>query len=546
MLYKEISRVLSFYLLYLALALGVALGVSAYYEFFVAPEAHPQPHTTMAFVYSILIDLGLAGIFRLIGHSAVGRLHRREGLAIVVLIWFITAIVGGLPFYISKTFESPVDSYFEARSGLTTTGASLMLPKKYHEDSGNELPYHKNISGPYENEYIYYGTITPVRDSEGDVTIEGIEAVSKGILFWRSFMQWLGGMGVVVLFVAILPALGVGGKVLFHAEATGPFAESVTPRIKETASLLWKIYLGLTVMETSLLMITNKAITFFEAITITFSTLSTGGFCVRNDSIGSFASPSMEWIILFFMIAGATNFALYFYCLKGKFYRLKDPEFYLFIAIICGGAIFMMANLMGTEKELLTGETMAFGRWESLRYGMFQLLSAQTSTGFATANFNTWPLDCQALMIIVMFIGGMSGSTSGGMKIIRFYMVNNIIYRKVESIFKPEIVHTFKVRNTTVDDSMAMTVLSFLIILLFLAAIGTFLFIIDGVGPETALSIVACMLNNVGIAFRVAGPTESFAFLSVFGKILGSIWMVLGRLELFAVLILFLPSFWRK
>jgi len=546
MLYRDICRVLSHYLIYLAVLLTIPLGVSLYYEYYLPPEQHLQPHSTKAFIFTIIITLLISAIFRKIGKKSSGKLFRREALALVVFIWFITALIGGLPFYFSKTLNNPVDAYFEAMSGLTTTGASVMHPKNYEEDSQLEKPYFKSIDGPYNNEYFFYGTIEPVRNAEGKIVYSGIEAVGKGLLFWRSFMQWLGGMGIVVLFVAVLPTLGIGSKTLFNTEVPGPIKESLTPRIKETANWLWRLYLAFTILEIILLMVTNRSIDLFEATTITFSTLSTGGFCIKNSSIGYFNNAYTEMVVMIFMLIGSINFALYFYLIKRKFSKLRDPELTTYLKIIFLSSIFVSFMLINSPKILLNGEEGIFNSLDAFRHGFFQVISAQTSTGFATANFNRWPLVCQTLMLIVMFIGGMAGSTGGGIKVIRFYMATKIIYYKIESIFRPDTIKPCDAGRAHISDKMASTVLSFMLIVFMLTALGSFLLILDGVGPETSLSINACMINNIGIAFRMAGPTESFAFLSNFSKIISSIWMVFGRLEVFAVMIIFLPSFWKK
>lgn len=546
MLYREISRVISQYLFGLTALFMIPLAVSGYYEFLAPPQNHLQPHCTAAFFISILICVSVAFFFRFLGKGALGTLYRRESLAIVVIIWFITAIMGGMPFYFSGTFVNPVDCYFEAMSGLTTTGASVMHPKAYDLETGKEVLNVIDVDWGWKEAYKFYGTIDPVRDSvTGEILYQGIEAVSKGILFWRSFLQWLGGMGIVVLFIAVLPALGVGGKILFQAEVPGPTKDAVTPRIKETASILWKLYLGLTIFEVVLLMLTNDRIALFDAMAITFSNISTGGFSVRNESIASYGSAATEWTVLVFMLVGSINFALYFHALRGKIYRFYEPEFlaYFFtIAIACLIAIFY---LLGEEITLLSGEKRLFSFGESIRISCFHLISAQTSTGFATANYNAWPMVVQVLMLLVMFIGSMSGSTGGGIKIVRHYMLFAIAKNKVESIFRPETVRALRIGRQEVDYTVANMVLTFFFIVISVAVLGTLLLVIDGVDPETSLSVNTCMINNIGIAYRAAGPTSSFAFLSNFGKIISSILMVLGRLEFFAVLIILVPAFWK-
>jgi trk system potassium uptake protein len=546
MLYREISRVLGQYLFYFAFVLFIPLGLAGYYEFIADPASHPQPHTTAAFLATICVCVAFSGILRYLGRKVEGTLYRREALAVAAIIWFITAGIGGLPFYFSGTLESPVDSYFEAMSGLTTTGATIMHPKVYDVNTGEEVE--DTILGPPGTNvrYSFHGSIKPVRDPDtGEERYIGVEAVSKALLYWRSFMQWLGGMGIVVLLVAILPALGVGGKMLYQAEVPGPTKEAITPRIKETASVLWKLYLGVTIAEIVLLMVTNEKMPLYDAMVITFSNLSTGGFSVRNASIGAYNNPATEWVVMIFMIVGSINFALYFFCLKGKIYRIYEPEFLIYMCTLVLGASFVIYNLVGTEKQLLIGDTGIFSLSEAVRYGAFHYVSAQTSTGYVTANYDIWPYANQVLMLIVMFVGSMSGSTGGGIKIARHYVVFRVIKNTIESIFRPETVRAFQLGEHDVERKAGNVVVTYVLIVIIIALFGTFFMIVDGIDPETSVSINACMINNIGIAFRAAGPAHSFAFLSPASKILSTFLMVLGRLEFFAVLIIFVPAFWK-
>ncbi|MCB1136516.1 MAG: TrkH family potassium uptake protein [Chlamydiia bacterium] len=546
MLYREISRILGSYLFFLACALCVPLLVSIYYQHFDAPQLHPQPHSTQAFVLSIVLCLGMAFGFRLAGRSAKGQLFRREALLLVVIIWFVTAAVGALPFYLSGTLSNPIDAYFEAMSGLTTTGASVMHPKNFDPYTGAEIPYTQIISTFYDIDYTFYGTIDPVLDPiTGQPILTGIEAVGKGLLFWRSFMQWLGGMGIVVLFVAVLPALGVGGKMLYQAEVPGPAKDAVTPRIKETASWLWRVYLGFTIAEILLLRFFHPGLPYFDAACITFANLSTGGFTVTNSGIASYSSPAVEWIIIAFMLIGSTNFSLYFHCLRGRFFRLYEPEFITYYISVFLGCIFVVYHLLGSQITLLTGETLDVTTGEAVRHGCFHLISAQTSTGFACSNYDTWPWVNQVLMLIMMFVGSMAGSTGGGIKIMRHFLAFRIVQDRVIRIFRPETIRTFRVGQWEVDQNVAQTILSYYLIVIALSAVGTFILTLDNIDPETALGVNTCMINNIGMAFRMAAPTGSFAFLSPLAKVISILWMVLGRLEFFAVLVVLMPEFWR-
>ncbi len=547
MLYRDICKIIAFFLFGLAGSLLVPLGIAIYYQFFAPPEAHFQPHTTDAFVKSFIICSLLALGLYAIGRKSSGNIFRREGLAAVVGIWLITPGIAALPFWFSGTLENPYQAYFEAASGLTTTGATVMSPKKYDPVTEKELPHRKEFCNVITTEYVFYGNIKPVvNEYTGEVLYEGIEAVGKAVLFWRSFLQWLGGMGIILLFAAILPALGVGGKVLFQAELTGPMKSAMTPRIKETAMHLWKIYFSLTALEILILLITNREMGFFDAITISFSTLSTGGFSVKNASIGAYQDIATEWVVIIFMIVGSINFTLYFYMLKGKLFRIYEPEFILYLMMIAVASCIGVWLLVGTPEELLAGGGDIFSWGESFRIGAFQVIAAMSSTGFAVANYDVWPFAAQALLLIASYLGGMSGSTAGGMKTVRHFMLFRIAQYKVESLFRPETVRQFRIGDKEVDNSASILVLCFFLVVIAASVLGTFIYIVDGIDPQTSLGLVACMINNTGVAFRMAGPENSLAFLSNFDLVFSSLLMILGRLEFFAVLAILVPAFWRE
>ncbi len=527
------AKIISKYLFYLATLLCVPLALAIYCQ--LAPHSHPQPQTVFPFLWTFVVCLGLAIVLRLLGSQAKEELYRRESILLVVLIWIITSIVSALPFTFSGTL-SPLDAYFEAMSGLTTTGATLLSPKAYDSATGEEVPIH--VTNPHvpETTYVYFGTVAPIRDPDtGLILYSGIEAVSKALLLWRSLLQWIGGMGIVVIFLTVLPALGVGGKFLYQMEMTGPVKDEISPRVRETASQLWKLYAFLTLFEIALLIWTNREMPFFDALCISLSTISTGGFSVRNDSIASYHSAATEGIVIAFMILGSINFSLYFHILRFKFFRIYVPDFFLFLGIAAIGCLAISCFLIPE-----------FGVAQAFRLGSFQALSVQTTTGFFSANYDLWPFAPQMFMLILMFIGGMSGSTAGGIKTSRFYIAYKILLHRLESIFRPDSVRKLHIGKTEVDDKNALTVLSFFCIVAFFTIIGTVSLVLDGIDPETALGLIACLLNNVGVAFRAAGPMESMGFLSPFSKILATCWMLLGRLEFFVVLLLFLPTFWKN
>lgn len=540
--YREISRILGNYLLYFTLILCLPLGVAIYFQFVLDQQANPKPDSSVAFLITIAVCFISAYLFRFFGKKSEGSLHKRESILLVILIWFITSFIGALPYYLTGTLSNPIDAYFEAISGFTTTGASMMTAKKY-DDKGNELLQSIQNANIPEKVYYYYGTIEPVRDSSGKVLFEGIEAVGYAILFWRNLTQWLGGMGIVVLFLTVLPALGVGGKFLFQMEVTGPIKDAISPRIKETASLLWKLYLGLTLLEVVLLLWTNAEMQLFDSVTIALSNISTGGYSIKNASIGAYHNANTEWIVIIFMILGSINFSLYFHILRAKFYKIYVPDFFLFIgsALFFSGVITYI--IYGNPLSLFYEAPETFGT--TFRTGLFQSVSAQTSTGYTTANYDLWPFSAQMFMLIVMFLGGMSGSTCGGIKTPRFYILFKILIHQVEAMFRPEAVKKLKIENANIDMRTALTVLCFFAIVAFMTSIGAVFYILDGLDPETSFGLIGCMINNIGIAFRAVGPIDTFVFLSPFSKIISTFWMLLGRLEFYSVIILFLPSFWK-
>lgn len=548
MLFRDVFRILGYFFLAFSATLIVPLVLAAYYEFVQDPIYHPQPHSTMAFLASIGVCLVLALFFLVFAGRSNWHVFRKEGLAAVVLIWLLAPAVAGLPYVFSGTLTNPFQAYFEATSGLTTTGSSVMQAKKY-DSAGLEIPIQRTVKGLHDTVYTFYGTIPPVIDPiSNEVIAEGIEAVSKAVLFWRGLTNWLGGGGIVVLFIAILPALAAGGKVLFQTEVPGPNKEALTPRLKETAVKLWYIYIGLTLMQIAVMIWTNPKMELFDAITTTFATVSTGGLSVRNASIGYYENAATDWVVIVFMILGSVNFSLYYAALRGKFYRFYQPEFFLYISLIAISIFLVVWYLIGTPMALLTSQAspQEFSVSEAMRYGTFQIVSAITTTGFSNANFDIWPYLPQALMLLGMYFGGMSGSTSGGIKTVRLIMLFRIAQYKIETLFRPHSVRFLKVEGKEVDRGAAIMVLCFFLMLTAVSVGGILLYIANGVDPETSTSLVACMINNTGMTFRVGGPLDSCAFLSNFGTSLSSLLMILGRLEFFAVFAFLVPSFWKQ
>jgi trk system potassium uptake protein TrkH len=526
------------------MVLLVPLVLAAVYEFGLR-TGEARGGETVGFAWTIGICLFATLLCRVGARGAVGTLYRRESILLVVAIWLLTAAVCAVPFRVTGAISRSVDAYFESMSGLTTTGATILHAKAYDAE-GREIPL--SVASPLDPamRYTFYGTVEPVRSASGKILKEGIEALGKPLLFWRSFLQWLGGMGIVVLFIAVLPALSMGGRFLFETEVSGVSKEGMTPRIRETASLLWKIYLVLTVAQVALLMVTGPKIPLFDAVTLAFGTISTGGFAVQANGIAAYAGGLTYGILALFMILGSLNFSLYFYCLRGKFFRLHDPELFLYLGTLVLSSLLMTLTLWGTPKPLALASPEYFSLNEALAYGSFQAVSAQTSTGWSLFNYDLWPFSSQILMLILMFIGGMSGSTTGGIKVFRYAIVLRTIRMKIESLFRPEAVRSLTIGSKEISEKTATSVLTFFCLSICLVILGVYLLVAGDNDPVTSLGVISCMINNTGLPFGGIGCAGSFAYLSTFSKSISIIWMVLGRLEYFAVLVLLVPSFWRS
>lgn len=448
-----------------------------------------------------------AGLCR-VCQQASPKFFERETLALVGLSWIIAPALGALPFLFTGDL-GPIDAYFESMSGFTTTGASV---------------------------------------------VTDIEALSHGILFWRSFTHWLGGMGIIVLFLAVLPFLGAGGKQLFRSEAPGPDPRGLRPRVRDTASILWKIYVGFTIVETVALMLAGMSL--FDALCHTFGTLATGGFSSRQASVGAYNSLAIELIIIFFMICAGTNFALYFAVWHGNWRTFwKDTEWRVYIAII-GVSIFLIwTNILGAggPEADITGKPEpiqpphAYGSTSmALRHAAFQVVSIMTTTGYATDDFDRWPHFSRMLLIMLMFVGGCAGSTGGGMKVVRFVMMAKMVWYMLERTFRPKTIRAIRLNGEVVDPDMQRSLYGFFVlyVAVFVGSILIMSFL--GLPFQTAISSVAATLNNVGPGLELVGPVRDFSQIHPVGKLIFSLLMAMGRLELLSLLVLFVPSFWRK
>ncbi|MFT5822468.1 MAG: trk system potassium uptake protein TrkH [Crocinitomix sp.] len=444
----------------------------------------------------ILLSSGITLLFGgtlkfLTRQSKDAEIKKRDGYLIVTAGWVSMAIFGTLPYLLSGSIPTISGAFFETMSGLSTTGATVL-------DNIEELPH--------------------------------------GILFWRSMTQWIGGMGIIVLTIAILPLLGIGGMELFVAEAPGPTKDKIHPRIKETAKRLWVIYLFLTIIQTVILMFSGM--NFFDAINHALTTNSTGGFSTKQDSIAAFNSPLIEAVIVIFMFLAGTNFTLLYFGFKGKFSRFwKNDEFKWYIgAIILLVLVLTPVVMSHTEHGLL----------HSLRITIFQVVSTITTTGYASADFTTWGALATFIFFLLLFSGASAGSTSGGIKIVRIVVLMKNGFLEFKKRLHPSAVIPVYLNKKTVPSHIIYNLLAFIFLYLFVFVLGSVIMTALGANFEVAISSVATSLGNVGPGISDIGPSHTFSSISPAGKWLLSFLMLFGRLELFTVALLFTPYYWRR
>lgn len=446
--------------------------------------------------YAFFISSGLVFLVSFIGYKTTkmeGVLLHKEVYCIVALSWLLAAFFGAVPYLLAGTFTSLADAFFETMSGFTTTGASVL---------------------------------------------SNVEVLPKGILFWRSLTHWLGGMGIIVLFVALISAPGVGGVQMFQAESPGgTLTTKLKPRISESAKTLWFTYVVLTIMETILLCLFGMPL--FDALCHTFGSVATGGFSTKNASIGYYQSAGIEWIITIFMFLSGANFALHYQAMREKSLRpwLENGEFKLYALLVVGATAFVSLNLY-------QGESTVFG--ETIRQAAFQVVSIITTTGYASVDFDQWSFFAKAVLLILMFIGGCVGSTSGSIKVGRLLVLLKQTILDLQRHLHPHAVISLKLDGEVVEQEKIMRILQFFFIYIALILFGVFFMSFLGLGLVEAVTSVATTLGNVGPGFGQLGPMQNFGFISAAGKYFLSFYMLLGRLELFTLLVLFLPSFWRK
>lgn len=417
-------------------------------------------------------------------------LRKRDGYIIVTLGWLSMSFFGCLPYLLSGSIPNLTDAFFETISGFTTTGATILTD---------------------------------------------IESVHKGILFWRSLTQWIGGMGIIVLAVAILPILGIGGMQLFVAESPGISPDKMQPRIKETAKRLWFIYVLLTLAETLLLWL--GGMTFYDAINHGLTTMATGGFSTKNSSAIHF-SPFIQYVLIIFMFLAGTNFTMTYFGLHGQFRKVIRNEEFRFYAGFCVmlTVVTSLGIYFSSHNDL---------EW-SIRHGLFQVVSIITTTGYVSADYTSWTPFITVLFFVMMFFGASAGSTAGGVKIVRHIILIKNSILELKRQLHPSAVIPVRFNHKAVSRDITFNILAFIMIYIAIFAIGSVLMALLGVDILTAMGSVATSLGNIGPGMGTVGPVHNFAHIPSGGKWLLSYLMLLGRLELFTVLILFTPYFWRK
>lgn len=477
-------RLLAFIQLFISLLMGVPTALSFYYQ-----ETEAQTGFLIAYLF---VAIFCSLVFILVRKPQKKTMLARDGYLVVSITWIMATAFSAIPLVASGAFVDYSSAFFEIMSGFTTTGAT---------------------------------------------TLTEIESLPKSILFWRSMTNWLGGMGIVVLFVALLPALGVSGTLLVGAESVGPTKDKLTPKIKNTALILWSIYVGFSILETVLLLF--GGLSLYDAVTVTFSTMAAAGFCVKNSSIGSFSSAYVDVVVTVFMLIAGANFALYYKIIIGKVSSVfKDGELRVYLGIWAVVALLSAAYLFTNNTYTSFGQ--------SLRYSGFMTASVLTTTGFATTDYLYWPAFPQLLLLLLFFIGGSAGSAGGGIKVIRIATLFKMGRAHVKHRIHPRGVFQVRVGTTTVSQDLMTSIATFFGIYILTGVVGMVVISLSGSDVVTSFAASFLLLGNIGIGFGEVGPSGNFAFMPSALKWFCSFLMLVGRLELFTVYVLFSKYFWKR
>ncbi len=415
----------------------------------------------------------------------------KEGLVTVALCWIFTSFFGCLPFYVSGQIPSFINAWFETVSGFTTTGSSIL---------------------------------------------NNIECLQKSILFWRSFTHWIGGMGVLVFVLAILPKTHTSQSMyIMRAEAPGPQVGKLVSRMRSTAQILYGIYIALTIIEIIALKLTGMP--WFDSILNSFATAGTGGFAIKNASIAAYDSATVDWIISVFMILFGVNFTLFYLILTGNIMQaLKSEELHWYLGIIAGSAIVIAFNILPQYENI----------WEALRYSVFQVSSLISTTGFITADYEKWPMLSQIILMGLVFVGACAGSTGGGLKVSRILILIKSSLRELRMQLRPRSVSVIRLEGKQLDTTVVSSVMAYMCIYVFVFLLSMFIVSFDNCSFTSTFSAVATCLNNVGPGLEAVGPVHNFSTLSALSKLILSLDMLAGRLELIPIVVLFSPNTWKR
>lgn len=485
--------------------LGLAAILNGMFMLLAAPFSfyHNEP-AFQGIIYAGLLTILVGFLCWFLNRNASNNLGKKEGYIIVTFGWLLLAITGTLPYLFTSSITSFPDAFFETMSGYSTTGASIL---------------------------------------------NNIEALPRGILFWRSATHWIGGMGIIVLTIAILPLLGIGGMQLFMAEAPGFSADKLHPRITETAKRLWYIYFGLTIAEFLLLKLAGMS--WFDAINHAMATMSTGGFSTKNASLAHWNHlPMIQYIVTLFMFLAGTNFVLTYFMLKGNFSKAFNNEEYKYYLFGILGVSFLLVILILFYQDPALKTTIIdskpFGDVESaIRHALFQVIAISTTTGFVSADFTMWNSLATILVFSLFLIGGSAGSTAGGVKVVRILIIIKNSFLEIKKLLHPNAIIRVRYDNKAIHQHIVFNILSFFVLYMTIFILASIVLTFFGLDFISAMSASASSLSNVGPALGSISPVNNYAHLSEHAKLFCSFLMLLGRLELFTVLVLFTPYFWK-
>ncbi len=486
--------------------LGITATLNGLFMLLAVPfSLYHQEEAKIGILSAGLLTIAIGLLLFFLNKPSNTNLQKKEGYLIVTLGWLILSFTGMLPYLFTGTIPSVTNAFFETISGYSTTGSSILTE---------------------------------------------IESMPKGILFWRSATHWIGGMGIIVLTIAILPLLGIGGMQLFMAEAPGPSADKLHPRITDTAKRLWYIYVLLTLVEFLLLKVAGM--TWFDAINHAMATMSTGGFSTKNSSMAFYnGMPWVQYIVILFMFIAGTNFVLTYFALKGKVNKVfESEEFkYYFFGIIGISAIVATVIIFNQDPNLQTSieHPFVYGKVESaIRHALFSVISVVTTTGFVSADFTMWSYFATGIFFALFFLGGSAGSTSGGIKIVRHIILIKNSLLEFKKSLHPKAIIPVRYDGKAVSQNIIFNILSFFVIYMLIFVMSTVILTFLELDFLSALGAAASSLGNIGPAIGTVSPVDNFNHLSIGAKWFCSFLMLIGRLELFTVLILFTPFFWRK